>query len=70
MTATVTINRRAVEFTVTEVATGDALRADLVARGFDGTVWTGVAPATARRGEKHGLFYRTPAGQFVAGVIL
>ena len=70
MTATVKINRRSVEFAVTEVAVGDAVRTELLARGFDGTVWTGVAPATARRGEKHGLFYRTQTGDFVAGVIV
>ena len=69
-TATAMINRRPVEFTITQVNAGGKLCQHLIASGFDGTVWTGSAPATARRGEKHAMFYRTPAGQFVVGVIL
>ena len=69
-TATAMINRRSVEFTVTQYNAGGALCKHLLASGFDGTVWTGVAAATARRGEKHAMFYRTPAGEFVVAAIL
>lgn len=69
-TATAMINRRPVEFSVAQCTAGEALRKHLLASGFDGTVWTGSAPATARRGEKHAMFYRTPAGVFVVGAIL
>ncbi len=69
-TATAIINRRPVEFTVTQHNAGGALCKHLLASGFDGTVWTGSAPATARRGEKHAMFYRTPAGVFVVAAIL
>lgn len=69
-TATAMINRRSVEFTVTQYNAGGALCKHLLASGFDGTVWTGIAPATARRGEKDAMFYRTPAGVFVVAAIL
>ena len=69
-TATAIINRRSVEFTVTQHNAGETLCKHLLASGFDGTVWTGVAAATARRGEKHAMFYRTPAGVFVVAAIL
>ena len=69
-TATAMINRRSVEFTVTQHNAGGALCKHLLASGFDGTVWTGSAPATARRGEKQAMFYRTPAGVVVVGAIL
>lgn len=70
ITATATVNRRSVKFTLTEVASCAESRSDLIAIGFDGTIWQGVAPATARRAEKAALFYRTPDGQFVAVVII
>ena len=69
-TTTAIINRRPVEFTLTPYNAGEALCKHLLASGFDGTVWTGSAPATARRGEKHAMFYRTPAGVFVVAAIL
>ena len=70
MTTTAKINGRSVEFNLTKIAISELNRADLIASGFDGTMWQGVAPATARRAEKAALFYRTTAGQFVAVVIL
>lgn len=69
-TATAMINRRPVEFSVAQYNAGEALCKHLLASGFDGTVWIGTAPATARRGEKQAMFYRTPAGVFVVGAIL
>ena len=69
-TATAMINRRPVEFTVTQHNAGGALCKHLLASGFDGTVWTGSAPATARRGEKHAMFYRTTSGKFVLATVV
>lgn len=41
------------------------LEADLIKRGYDGTVWYGISAPTGRqRTHKTGLFYRTTAGTF------
>ena len=68
-TATVTVNRRSVDFAVTEIPTADIVRRDIMSRGFDGTTWHGSSKATARRAAKHGTFYRKVTGEFVAIVI-
>ena len=42
------------------------LRADIVSRGFDGTIWQGFSARTGRqRKDLHSMIYRTEAGQFV-----
>jgi hypothetical protein len=42
------------------------LRQDLVARGFDGSVWFGFSARTGRqRKDLHSMIYRTKDGQFV-----
>lgn len=43
-----------------------AVRADLIARGFDGNSYLGESKGTGRQHPRHGLFYRRAAdGVFV-----
>jgi hypothetical protein len=62
---TATINGRT--FQITEnTAELRNLRADIVSRGFDGTIWQGFSARTGRqRKDLHSMIYRTEAGQFV-----
>lgn len=40
-------------------------RADIIARGFDGTTWFGESkPVGRQRITCYGMFYRTPSGEF------
>ena len=68
---TVIIKGRA--YTLTEnTADLPALRADMIGRGFDGTIWNGVSVRTGRqRRDIHAMFWRSAkTGEFVltAGV--
>jgi hypothetical protein len=62
---TATINGRS--FQITEnTAELRNLRADLIARGFDGTIWQGFSARTGRqRKDLHSMLYRTASGEFV-----
>ena len=43
-----------------------SLRADLIARGYDGSTWFGESkPVGRQRVTFHGMFYRKPSGEFV-----
>ena len=64
---TATINGRTFEITENTAELRN-LRADLIARGFDGTIWQGFSARTGRqRKDLHSMIYRTTAGQFVIG---
>jgi len=67
---TATINGRT--FQITEnTAELRNLRADLISRGFDGTIWQGFSARTGRqRKDLHSIIYRTKAGQFVIAASL
>jgi hypothetical protein len=69
MTApTITINGRTYELTEHN-CTLPNLVADLIARGFDGTIWNGVSqPVGRQRKTLYTLAYRTAAGEFVTAV--
>jgi hypothetical protein len=64
---TTTINNR--EFTLTENTEAyPNLRAFLIKKGFDGTLWTGFSARTGRqRKDLHSMIYRTNSGRFVIG---
>jgi len=62
---TATINGRTFELTENTAELRN-LRADLVSRGFDGTVWQGFSARTGRqRKDLHSMVYRSVAGEFV-----
>mgnify|MGYP006274187617 CR=1 FL=1 len=62
---TTTINNRTFELTE-ETKELRNLRADLVRRGFDGTVWYGFSARTGRqRKDLHSMFFRTVDGRFI-----
>jgi len=62
---TATINGRTFELTENTAELRN-LRADLISRGFDGTIWQGFSARTGRqRKDLHSMVYRTEAGQFV-----
>lgn len=48
-------------YTVTEVATGELLKADLISRGFDGQTYM----ATGKNGAQF-LIYKTQDGRWIA----
>lgn len=70
--AIATVDGQPIEFTLSEMTVREKIRKsrlEVLGLGYDGTIWQGVAPATEHRDEKHGMFYRTLAGEFVAAVI-
>ena len=64
---TTTINGR--QFTLTENTEPlPNLRAWLVRKGFDGTLWTGFSARTGRqRKDLHSMIYRSNDGRFILG---
>lgn len=59
MTATIKVNRKMVTYTLSQMTIGENVKADLIARGFDGTYWMGEA------GNRNALFIRDAAtGKF------
>ena len=67
---TTTVNGRT--FQLIKIQTNHPLTdADLIARGFDGTMWHGTsAPVGRQRITKTGLFYRTQHGTYEPVLIL
>lgn len=63
-TASHTINGIERIFEVTQIAAGENTKADLIKRGFDGTIWAGVAKQEGRMKERIAMFYRTPQQTF------
>jgi hypothetical protein len=64
---TATIKGRTFEITENTEAYPN-LRAWLVRKGFDGTIWTGFSARTGRqRKDLHSMIYRTTNGSFVVG---
>ena len=62
---TATINNRSFQITENTAKLAN-LRADLIARGFDGTIWQGFSARTGRqRKDLHSMLYRTVSGEFV-----
>lgn len=58
------VNKTLRTFTLTEQPVGANLKADLLARGWDGTAWIGVSKAEGRRKECVALFNRNINGEF------
>lgn len=54
-------------YDLTEITGTPALSADLVRRGFDGTVWMGESLPVGRQRKVviHAMFYRSKSGEFV-----
>jgi hypothetical protein len=64
---TTTINNRTFEITENTEAYPN-LRAFLIKKGFDGTLWTGFSARTGRqRKDLYSMIYRTTSGRFVVG---
>jgi hypothetical protein len=64
---TTTINGRTFELTENTESL-PSLRAWLVRKGFDGTLWTGFSARTGRqRKDLHSMIYRNNDGGFVIG---
>ena len=62
---TATINNRTFQLTENTAELAN-LRADLQARGFDGTVWFGFSARTGRqRKDLNSLIFRTASGGYV-----
>jgi hypothetical protein len=64
---TTNINGRSFELTENTEALPN-LRAWLIRKGFDGTLWTGFSARTGRqRKDLHSMIYRSNDGEFVIG---
>ena len=65
MTTTTIINKKPVAWNLAEMTTGEKVKADLIARGFDGNYYMGESVSTGRQAKRTALFVRSATtGQF------
>jgi folylpolyglutamate synthase/dihydropteroate synthase len=64
-TTTQLINKSIRIMTLEEFEAGPHLKADLIRRGFDGTVWIGKCPKEGRKKAGTALYYRSANGTFM-----
>ena len=65
MTTTTIINKKPVAWNLTEMTIGDKVKADLIARGFDGKYYLGESVPTGRQAKRTSLFVRSATtGEF------
>jgi hypothetical protein len=64
-TTTQLINKSIRTMTLEEFEAGQHLKAELLNKGFDGTVWIGSCPKEGRKKAGTALFYRRNDGTFM-----
>ena len=65
MTTTTTINKKSVAWNLSEMTIGEKVKADLIARGFDGNYYMGESVPTGRQAKRTALFVRSATtGEF------
>ena len=65
MTTTTIINKKPVAWNLAEMTIGEKVKADLIARGFDGNYYMGESVPTGRQAKRTALFVRSATtGQF------
>jgi hypothetical protein len=68
MTTTTIINKKPVVWNLTEVATGEKVQRDLMARGFDGKYYMGESTPAGRQKQRTALFVRNANGGFQSAI--